>query len=129
MSGWDITFAFLGIIVAPGGGLLAWIYLRPKLRQMRADAKKTEVEAAAAEESADDEHLKTVVQFLVEPLKNRVEELENDLSELRLEFRATRKKYLRLVDWARDVLTWARVWHPDAHPPLPPLPAEVLDDL
>jgi len=128
MDGWAIAFGILTVLTA-GGGVTAWFYIRPTIRKHRAETHKAVVEAAVAEGAADDEHLKTIVGYVVEPLKERVDDLEQEVSRLRDEVRTTRKKYFRLVDWARDVRAWVRLWYPDAQPPLPSLPAEVIDDL
>lgn len=127
MSAWEIIFAILGLLSV--GGFASWFYIRPQIRKYRAETNKAIVDAAVAEESAEDEHLKTVVQFLVDPLKRRVDDLETEVGQLREEVRTVRKKYYKLVDWARDVMTWARVWPVEGRPPMPTVPAEVLDDL
>lgn len=127
MNGWEIAFGILG--VASVGGVASWFYIRPQIRKYRAETNKAIVDAAVAEETAEDAHLKTVVEFLVDPLKRRVDDLENEVGQLREEIRTVRKKYYRLVDWARDVITWARLWPVEGRPPMPSVPSEVLDDL
>lgn len=112
-----------------GGGLGAFFLLRPQIRKLRAETNKSRIDAAVAEDSAEDEHLKTVVEFVVGPLKREVTELRTEVASLREEVRTVRKKYYKLLDWARDVRTWARVWPAEDRPPLPTLPTEVLDDI
>jgi len=128
MTTLQAVFALFGAL-GLGGGATAWFYVRPMIRKHRAEAHKTDVEAAASESAAEDEHLKTVVGFVVEPLKDRLGELEAEVAQLRVEVTSARRKYFRLIDWARDVLAWKRVWHPDAQPPMPTLPPEISDDL
>lgn len=128
MTALQIVVTALGVL-GVGGGATAWFLLRPQIAKLQAEAGKVAIEATTLEETADDDHLKTVVDYVVKPLTERVDRLETEVQGLREKVAVVSKRYYALVDWARSVRAWQRGWHPDIEPPLPALPPDVADDL
>lgn len=121
-------------MAAVGGltGLALLVKLLPEIRKMRSETRKTDVDAAVAEAAADDAHLKTLVDALVNPLRDEVTRLRGRIESLEGEvetLRGVQRRYFRLLDWARSVIAWAKGWHADAEPPLPTIPPEIAEDL
>ena len=121
------------ILVLSTGGLITALaglaYVLPTIRKMRSDTKRVDVEAAVAAETADDKHLEGIIrtqaEFIIGPLRQRIADLEKQVEELQ----GVQRKYRRAIDWVRQVLAWQRGWHPNADPPMPTLPPEIVEDL
>lgn len=128
MSAWEIIFATLSIL-GLGGGATAWFMLRPQMAKLRAETKKAVVDAATTEDRSEDEHLKTIVEYVVEPLKNEVVGLRREVAELKDQLQSWSKRYRLALDWIQQVVAWKRAFHPDIDPPMPTLPPEVQEDL
>lgn len=131
MSAWEVIFASLGLLSI--GGLGSWFLLRPQIRKLRAETSKAVVEAAVAEDSAEDEHWNAIVRaqvdVLITPLQNEVTGLRNRVAELEGKFAALHLRYWRAIDHIRSTRRWVDTWHPDAQPPPPSVPDEIADDL
>jgi len=131
VSAWEIVFASLGLLGI--GGFGSWFLLRPQIRKLRADTSKAIVEAAVAEDAAEDEHWNTLVRaqvdVLITPLQNEVKGLRTRVTELEGKFAALHIRYWRAIDWIRSARRWADTWHPESQPPPPTVPPEIADDL
>jgi len=131
VSAWEVVFASLGLLSV--GGLGSWFLLRPQIRKLRAETSKAVVEAAVAEESAEDEHWNAIVRaqvdVLITPLQNEVTGLRNRVADLEGKFAALHLRYWRAIDHIRSTRRWVDTWHPDAQPPPPSVPEEIADDL
>lgn len=131
MSAWEVVFASLGLLSI--GGLGSWFLLRPQIRKLRAETSKAVVEAAVAEESAEDEHWNAIVRaqvdVLITPLQSEVTGLRNRVADLEGKFAALNLRYWRAIDHIRSTRRWVDMWHPDAQPPPPSVPEEIADDL
>jgi uncharacterized protein HemX len=131
MTGGAQLLAILGAL-GGGTGVVALILLWPQIRKLRSETRKVDVDAALAVDSAEDEHLTRIIQqqaeYLIEPLKAEVKELRAEVGRLRAEMSTLLSKYRSALDWIRAVLALARTHHPD-EALLPPVPAEVADDL
>jgi hypothetical protein len=131
VTGWEIVFASLGLLSV--GGLGSWFLLRPQIRKLRAETSKAVVEAAVAEDSAEDEHWNAIVRaqvdVLITPLQNEVTGLRNRVADLEGKFAALHLRYWRAIDHIRSTRRWVDTWHPDAQPPPPSVPDEIADDL
>ncbi len=131
MSAWEVVFASLGLLSV--GGLGSWFLLRPQIRKLRAETSKAVVEAAVAEESAEDVHWNAIVRaqvdVLITPLQNEVTGLRNRVADLEGKFAALHLRYWRAIDHIRSTRRWVDTWHPDAQPPPPSVPEEIADDL
>lgn len=131
MSAWEIVFASLGLLSI--GGLGSWFLLRPQIRKLRAETSKAVVEAAVAEETAEDEHWNAIVRaqvdVLITPLQNEVTGLRNRVADLEGKFAALHLRYWRAIDHIRSTRRWVDTWHPDSQPPPPSVPDEIADDL
>ena len=131
MNAWQIVLAVLTLVGA--GGFGSWFLLRPQIKKYRADTAKAIVEAAVAEDSAEDEHWNAIVRaqvdVLITPLQNEVTGLRNRVADLEGKFAALHLRYWRAIDHIRSTRRWVDTWHPDAQPPPPSVPEEIADDL
>lgn len=121
-----------GSIVTIAGGLIVWIKVGPEIRKLSADARKVDVDAAVAEDAADDAHWKAIIaaqtEALVQPLREEVVQLRGDVASLRSEVELVRTRYWRAIAHIRGLLTWIHRTHPDS-PGLPIPPAEIAADI
>lgn len=122
--------SILGLLVTIVGGALAWTKLRPELLQLRAQVRKTDVDAAVAEDTAEDAHWQAIVkaqaEAIVAPLRTEVEELRAEVRTLREEVETHRTRYWRAITYIRVLHAWAR--HPSASD-IPAPPAELAVDI
>lgn len=128
-------FAVLSVgasVVTIGGGLIVWFKLRPEIRLLRSNAKKVDVDAAVAEETADDAHWKAIIaaqtEALVQPLRNEVTELRTEVASLRTEVELVRTRYWRAIAHIRALMTWINRHQPEAVG-LPAPSAEIVNDI
>lgn len=129
-------FAVLSVgasIVTIGGGLIVWFKLRPEIRLLRANAKKADVDAAVAEDAADDAHwaaiVKTQTEAIVQPLRQEVERQGAEIVELRKEVREIRMTYRSALAYIRTLLAWIGRQHHGYPSDLPGAPAEIAADI
>lgn len=128
-------FAVLSVgasVVTIGGGLIVWFKLRPEIRLLRANAKKADVDAAVAEDAADDAHwtaiIKAQTEAVVQPLRLEVTDLRAEVASLRTEVELVRTRYWRAIAHIRALMTWISRNHPDSTGlPLPA--AEITNDI
>ena len=128
-------FAILSIsasVVTIAGGLIVWVKIGPEIRGMLAQARKTDVDAAIAEDAADDAHWKAIIaaqtEALVQPLRNEVTELRTEVASLRTEVELVRTRYWRAIAHIRALMTWISRHQPDAVG-LPAPSAEIVNDI
>lgn len=128
-------FAILSVattVVTIGGGTVVLLKFWPEIRMLRATAKKTDVDAAVAEDRAEDEHwtaiVKTQTEAIVEPLRREVEGLRAEVSTLRTEVELVRTRYWRAIAHIRALATWIHRHSPEPVG-LPTPPAEIANDI
>jgi predicted RNase H-like nuclease (RuvC/YqgF family) len=128
------------------GGLGVLLRIRHEIRKLRAEAHHLDVEAAATEDRADDEHTAALTErwkdliaaqteAVVKPLRDEVERqagqivtLRDEMSTMRAEFEALRTRYWRAITYVRALLTWVHRHH-DQPAGLPSAPAEIAADI
>jgi len=116
--------SILGALVTVGGGLLAWLRLRPEIMQLRASARQTLVAAAVSEDAAEDAHWQAIIkaqtEAIVAPLREEVHQLRGEVRVLREEVETHRARYWRAVTYIRVLLAWSRYPSSTDVPPPPP---------
>lgn len=135
-------FAVLSVgggIVTIAGGLLAWFKLGPEIRKLRSEARRSDVEAAVAEDKAEDDHTAALTaryreliaeqtEALVQPLRAEVTTLRTEVASLRTEVELVRTRYWRAIAHVRALLGWIHRHHPDPTG-LPAAPVEIANDI
>jgi len=122
-----------GGLVSLGGlsGVVALLLWRHQVRKLRAETHHTEIDAAIAEDRADDEHwreiVKTQTEALVQPLREELTRLRVEVDSLRSEVEATRTRYWRAIAYIRVLLTITQRRNPNDDVPAPP--SEIAADL
>jgi len=128
-----------GSVMTIGGGLIAWFKLRPEIQRMRAEARRVDVDAAVAEDRAEDEHTAALTaryreliaeqtEALVEPLRQEVTSLRAEVASLRTEVELVRTRYWRAIAHIRALVTWIHRHHSDPAG-LPVAAAEIVNDI
>lgn len=131
----------IGVVV---GAVIAWRKLGPEMRQLTANTRRTVLESALAEDSADDEHFRTMIatqaEFILAPLKAEVErqgrklaDQDTRINELEGQVKSFRRRYRLALDTLlahiRHNLTIVRLIPADVAIPPPPLvPNEIAED-
>lgn len=128
MTVMEFIITTLGILGVGGGGA-AWFLLRPQIKKLKAEAGRAAVEAEVAEDRSDDEHLKTVVEYVIKPLKQELQDLRTEVVAMRAQMDAQARRYRSLLGWTRKVFAWQQMWHPNVDPPLPSLPPDIADEI
>lgn len=128
-----------GAVVTIAGGLIAWVKLGPEIRKLRAEAHRSDVEAAVAEDRAEDDHTAALTaryreliaeqtEALVQPLRDEVTTLRVEVAKLRSEVELARTRYWRAIAHIRALLAWIHRHHPEPAG-LPTAPGEIADDI
>ena len=135
MSPASPLFAILTVastVVTIGGGLLVWVKIGPEIRKLRAEAKRVDVDAAVAEDRAEDEHWAAIVraqtEAVVQPLRQEVTDLRTEVASLRTEVELVRTRYWRAISHIRSLMTWIHRHHTDPAG-LPTAAAEIAPDI
>lgn len=128
-------FAVLSVgasIVTIGGTVFAWFKIRPEIQRLRAETRKVDVDAAVAEDRAEDEHWAAIVraqtEAVVQPLRQEVIDLRTEVASLRTEVELVRTRYWRAITHVRALLTWIHRHH-DQPTGLPVAPTEIAADI
>lgn len=123
------------------GAIATLILLGPNIRKIRAEAGKARVDAAVAEDRAEDDHWRDIVtaqtEALVKPLRDEVERLGTELASLRRELHDVRDqrdqerhRYRSAIGYVRVLLAWIRNHNGGTHPmDLPVPPSEIAGDV
>lgn len=130
-----------GILGSAGflGGMAALLVVRHQIRKLRSEAHHLDVEAAVAEDRAEDDHTAALTaryremiaeqtEALVKPLRTEVEVLRAEVSSLRTEVELVRTRYWRAISHIRSLMTWIHRHHTDPDS-LPSAPAEISADI
>lgn len=129
---WAEVFSALGVL-GGAGSVATIVLLWPRIRKLRADTRKVDIDAAVAEDTADDAHWKAIVEAqtksLLEPMQAELKRQGEKIADLERDFRALSSKYWAAVGWIRAALAWTRIWHADAQPPPPAVPPEIQPDV
>lgn len=129
---WSTVFSAFGVLGGLGG-VTAIIMLLPRIRKLKADTNKVDVDAALAIDSADDARLKAVVELqtthLLEPMQREVGRLSKRVEDLESQLIQTNLKYHSAIRWIRLCLAYLRAWNPDPTPQLPAIPADIQPDI
>ena len=99
------------------------------MQKLKAEAKQATIAATVSQDTSEDEHLKTIVDYVVAPLKGEVQGLRTEVKELKDQLHAFSRRYRLALNWMRDVLAWHRAFHPNIEPPPPSVPPEVQEDI
>jgi len=126
VSGWGAAITIL--VALAGGGGAAWFLLRPQIKKLRAEAEKIDVDTRLVAAAAEDAHLKTIVDYVVKPLREELHEVREKLTALESQVNTISRRYRMALEYVRQVLVWSR-WHKDLDPPLPQAPPEILDEI
>lgn len=128
-------FAILSVatsVVTIGGSAVVLVKVWPEIRNLRAQAKKADVDAAVAEDAADDAHWKAIItaqtEALLDPLRGEVARQGAEIVELRKEVREIRRIYGTALAYIRVLLSWIRARHDDPAD-LPAPPADIAADI
>lgn len=132
MTGVQTVFAALGVL-GGGTGIAALVILWPNIQKIRAEAGKTRVEAAVAEDAAEDAHWEAIVraqtEALIQPLKEEVERQGREIAALREEVGRITHRYRSAIGYIRLLSAWIAQHH-GAHPmDLPVAPSEIASDI
>jgi len=126
-GGFETVFqivSVVGAVVTVGGGLLAWVRLRPEMEKLRADARKAMVDTVVSEDAAEDAHWQAIIkaqtEAIVAPLREEVHQLRGEVRVLREEVETHRARYWRAVTYIRVLLAWSRYPSSTDVPPPPP---------
>lgn len=126
------ALSMAGGVVTVAGGVVVWVKLAPEIRKLRSEARKTDVDAAVAEDRAEDEHWAAIVraqtEAVVQPLRQEVDGLRAEVSSLRTEVELVRTRYWRAINHVRALLSWIHRHHPDPTG-LPSAPVEIANDI
>lgn len=129
---WGTVFSVFGTLGGLGG-IVAIVMLAPRIRKLKADTNKVDVDAALAVETADDARLYRVVELqtthLLEPMQREVSRLSKRVEDLESQLIQTNLKYHSAIRWIRLCLAYIRTWNPEPNPPLPTIPAEIQPDI
>lgn len=131
MNSWPTIIAILTALgaVAAGFGLHRLWTVRSERKKNNADAGKATAEATVALATAEDDHLDTLVNSIIKPLREELDRVRVEVAELRADVQTVSRRYRVLAEWARQVLAWQRSFHKDIDPPMPTLPPEIAEDL
>jgi multidrug efflux pump subunit AcrA (membrane-fusion protein) len=142
-------FAILSVgggIVTVAGGLLAWFKLGPEIRKLRSEARRSDVEAAVAEDKAEDDHTAALTaryreliaeqtEAVVKPMREELDRvsakaaaLEQRVDRMQADIDALRTRYWRAIAHIRALLGWVHRHHPDPTG-LPIAPVEIANDI
>lgn len=132
---------FVGALVSGSifGGIAALLVAIPQIRKIRSEARKSDVDAAVAEDRADDEHWAAIIQTqaeaVVRPLREELDRvsakaaaLEQRLDRMQADFDTLRTRYWRAISHIRSLMTWIHRHHTDPDS-LPSAPAEISADI
>lgn len=136
MSPASPLFAVLSVatsVVTIGGGALVLVKVWPEIRKLRAEAKKTDVDAAIAEDAADDAHWKSIIatqtEALIQPLTARIEAQDARIEQLERKVDAVSRSYRSALTYIRTLLAWIGRHHNGYPDTLPGAPAEIAADI
>lgn len=124
-----------------GGGaaaIISFLKYRSEVRHTNATTDGTVVTSALAVSERDDEHwqgmLNAQMTLLIEPLRDQVNHLASEVSDLRDEVRSVKRRYRMAIEVIREaykhitilsgLLSQANI----AFPPPPPIPNEIEED-
>jgi hypothetical protein len=131
-NGWVVAVAIIGALGGLGGAA-ALITVGPNVLKIRAEARKAhgEVEIAVAEH--EDTHLldiiRTQTEALVNPLTQRVKDLDARVKDLETALAASQRLSQTAIGFIRTLLAWINKHLLDVTEPVPPVPAELLKEL
>lgn len=114
--------------------LVSLVMLWPQIQKARADAGKARVDAAVAEDTAEDAHWQAIVtaqtEAVVKPLREEVERLSRKVTSLEERVEQISQRYRSAIGYVRILLAWIRRHHQTDHPmDLPVAPAEIAGDI
>ena len=129
------AFTVLGLL-GGGTGIAALVYLWPTVQKLRAEAGKTRVDAAVAEDAAEDAHWSALVgaqkealMALIQPLQEEVDRLGKKVTALEEQVERITHRYRSAVGYIRLLTAWIRQHH-GSHPmDLPVPPSEIASDI
>lgn len=118
----------VGLIVGLfGGGTLT------TLIQAKSDRKRGIGELEVAQDDAVAQRWQAIVntqaESLISPLTKRIEDLEEDVVELRTKLDASMAKYWRAVTYIRKLQSYIIKHLPDGQKPPPDPPADIAEDI
>lgn len=119
------AMALLGLAFG-GGGVAAVMKARYDRAQGVAALEVTEDDAIA---SRWEKMIDAQTKSLVQPLRDRLTEVEAAVRSLEAELTAQRTKYWRAIAFIRSLLTWIRVHTQNVHDPVPIPPEEIAGDI
>lgn len=130
MTWWQTVLSIVGAL---GGAttLVTLATLGPTIRRARAEARRADVDATVAEDSAEDAHwralLQAQVELVVQPLREEiarlgreVEAARADAAAARAEVTQHRTRYWRAITYIRTLLSLLARHAPHAIVPAPP---------
>lgn len=136
---WGAIFSAFGTLGGIGG-IATLLLIWPRLRKMRADTKKVDIDAALAQDAAQDAAWRSIIEVqtaaLLGPMRDElkrqgehIKTQDGRITELEVQLTAARAKYWVAIRWIRAALLWAHRWHPNSKPEVPALPVEIQADV
>lgn len=100
------TFRWAGAGVAGllgSGGLVAWF-------KLRSDSRAGVASHELAEDQAISQNWQRIIEIqteaLIQPLQNRLQSIEAEFGQLKMELEASRRKYWSAISYIRQLLLW-----------------------
>lgn len=109
-----------------GGGISSYVQARTDRKRGIGQVEVSQNDAIAHRWQAI---VTTQTEALVTPLRERVDELEDDLRDMKLELSTSRAKYWRAIMYIRQLQTYIIRHLPDGQPHTPDPPAEIAEDI